>query len=70
MWHIFKPVNDRDRLAMDEARIGKVSWSLKATPDEIISMNLPNGFFRAKHHKRLLWKGRTDRTCDEVIFGN
>ncbi len=34
MWHMFKPINDRDRLAMDEAKIGKVSWSLKAATEE------------------------------------
>jgi hypothetical protein len=55
---------------MDEARTGKVSWSLKAATDETIPMNLPHGFFRTKRPKRLLWKGGTDRTCDEVIFGN
>jgi hypothetical protein len=40
---MFKPINDRDRLAMDEAKIGKVSWSLKAATEEITSINLPHG---------------------------
>jgi hypothetical protein len=55
---------------MDEARIGKVSWSLKAATDDTISMNLSQRFFRIKHPRRLLWKGRTDGTCDEAIVGN
>jgi hypothetical protein len=59
---MFKPINDRDRLAMDEAKIGKVSWSLKAATEEIISMDLPHGISWIKHPKRRLWKGHTDRT--------
>jgi hypothetical protein len=69
-WHIFNPVSNRDWLAMDEARIRKVPWSLKATTIDTISMNLQHGFFRTKHPKRLLWKCHTGRTCDETIFGN
>jgi hypothetical protein len=42
---MFKPINDRDRLAVYEAKIGNVSWSLKAATEEIISMNLPHGIF-------------------------